>query len=46
MRLVSVVTSVRRPASGDLAHLVQQVIDLHLDGADFDLRVDRGRWGG
>ena len=35
------VTSVRRPCGGDLAHLVQQVVDLHFDRADFDLRVDK-----
>ena len=26
---------------GDLAHLVQQIVDLHVDGADFDDRIDK-----
>jgi hypothetical protein len=40
IRLVRVVTSTRRPGRRR-ANLVQQVIDLHLDRADFDLRVDQ-----
>ncbi len=41
MRLVSVVTSVRKPRGRDLAHLVQQVVDLHRHRADLDLRVEK-----
>ena len=40
MRLVSVVTSVRMPCR-HLAHFVEQIIDLRVDGADFDRRVEQ-----
>ena len=40
MRLVSTVTSARLPGGGDLAHLVEQVVDLHRHRADLDRRVD------
>ena len=40
MRLVSTVTSTRLPGAGDLADLVEEVVDLHRDRADLDRRVD------